>query len=122
MMNGEMGIKIVKEISEARMSDKEKEERRVKIEKVSKEKLKESEKEEKRERILNRYVMSDIQVGKLRMEVKKVMWKYYSENKSLFPEYVREFREEIIVELMMGESVEDVFDSFGGGEELLKAS
>ena len=57
--------------------------------------------------------MTDIEVGKLRMSVKIIMWRYYSDNKSLLSEYVREFREEIIVELMKGESVEDVFESFG---------
>jgi len=58
--------------------------------------------------------MTDIEVAKLRMSVKIIMWKYYSENKSQLSEYVREFREDIIVQLMKGESVEDVFDSFGG--------
>ena len=58
--------------------------------------------------------MTDIEVAKLRMSVKIIMWKYYSENKSQLSEYVKDFREEIIVELMKGESVEDVFDSFGG--------
>jgi len=58
--------------------------------------------------------MTDSEVGKLRMSVKIIMWKYYSENKSLLPEHVRDFREEIIIELMKGESVEDVFGSYGG--------
>ena len=58
--------------------------------------------------------MTDIEVAKLRMSVKIIMWKYYSENKSQLSEYVTDFREEIIVELMKGESVEDVFESFGG--------
>jgi hypothetical protein len=58
--------------------------------------------------------MTATEVIKLRMSVKLTMWKYYSENKSLIPEHVREFREDIIVELMKGESVEDVFASYGG--------
>jgi hypothetical protein len=58
--------------------------------------------------------MTAAEVLKLRTSVKKTMWKYYSENKSLIPEHVREFREDIIVELMKGESVEDVFASYGG--------
>lgn len=120
-MNGLMTSQIVKEISESRMSDKEKEERRVKLEKVFEMDLKDSEKEEVRKKILNKYVMSNVQIGKLRVEVKIVMWKYYSENKPLLPKYIGDFREEIIVELMKGESVEDVFDSYGGGGELLKA-
>ena len=119
-MNGIMTSKIVKEISESRMSEEKKEERRVKLAKVSEADLKECEKEEMGEKILNKYVMSSVQIGKLRAEVKIVMWKYYSENRPLFPDYIGEFREEIIVELMKGESVEDVFDSYRGGEGLLK--
>ncbi|MFC1560313.1 hypothetical protein ACFL3W_00040 [Pseudomonadota bacterium] len=119
-MNGIMTSQIVKEISESRMSKEEKEERRVKLEKVSEADLQESDKEEMRKKILAKYVMSNVQIGKLRTEVKIVMWKYYSENKSIFPDYIGDFREEIIVELMKGKSVETVFDSYRGGGELLK--
>ena len=120
-MNGIMTSQIIKEISESRMSEYQKEERRVKLEKVSETDLQDIEKEEMRKKIFSKYVMSNVQIGKLRMEVKNVMWKYYSENKSIFPDYIGDFREEIIVELMKGESVEDVFDSYRGGGELLKA-
>jgi len=58
--------------------------------------------------------MTAADVIKLRMSAKLAMWKYYSKNKSLIPEHVREFREAIIIELMMGESVEAVFASYGG--------
>ena len=58
--------------------------------------------------------MTATEVIKLRMSAKSTMWKYYSENKSLIPEHVREFREDIIVELMKGEPVENVFGSYGG--------
>jgi hypothetical protein len=50
-------------------------------------------------------------VSKLRSEVKEVMWKYYSVNKLNLPDYIGEFREKIIIELMKGEDVEDVFNS-----------
>jgi hypothetical protein len=120
-MYGIMTSQIVKEISESRMSKDEKEERKVKLEKVSETDLQDIEKEEMRKKIFDKYVMSNVQIGKLRVEVKVVMWKYYSENKPLFPDYIGEFREEIIVELMKGESVEDVFDSYRGSGGLSKA-
>jgi hypothetical protein len=57
--------------------------------------------------------MTATEVIKLRMSVKEIMWKYYSENRSSIPDHVPEFREEIIIELMKGESVEVVFGSYG---------
>jgi len=103
-MNGEMGSRVIKEISKVRMEKELKN-----IEEVN---LPESDKKELRKKVKDK--LSKTEISKLRMEVKIVMWKFYSENKSLLSEYVRDFREEIIVELMKGESVEDVFDSYGG--------
>ena len=120
-MYGMMTSQIVKEISESRMSKEAKEERSVKLEKVSKSDLQECEKEEMGRKILAKYIMSNAKIEKLRADVKTVMWKYYSENKPLFPDYISEFREDIIVELMKGQSVEDVFDSYRVSQKLSKA-
>ena len=60
-------------------------------------------------------------VTNLRSEVKEVMWKYYSVNKLNLPDYIGELREEIIIELMKGEDVEQVFDSVLE-EEVLRAA
>ena len=59
--------------------------------------------------------LSDTGVSKLRSEVKEAMWKYYSVNKLNLPDYIGEFREDIIIELMKGKDVEEVFDSVIGG-------
>ena len=59
-------------------------------------------------------MMTRVEVEKLRNEVKEVMWKYYSDNKLSFHVSIRDSREEIIVELMKGVDVEEVFDFFGG--------
>ena len=120
-MYGVMTSQIVKEISESRMSKKEKEERKVKLDKISKSDFEDSEKEEMRKKILAKYVMSNVQIVKLRSDAKIAMWQYYSENKPLFPDYISEFREYIIVELMKGQSVENVFDSYRASQKLLKA-
>ena len=113
-MYGIMTSQIVKEISESRMSEAEKAQRHVKLEKVSEADLPDSEKQAMKQKILNKYVMSSVQIAKLRAEAKIIMWQYYSENKSLFPDYIGEFREDIIVELMKGESVETVFEPYRG--------
>ena len=110
MMNGEMGSRVIKEISIVRMEKG--------LKNIEKKNLQESEKQELRKKVKDKLSQSDIR--KLREEVKQVMWKYYSENKHLLADYVGEFREDIIVELMKGESVEDVFDSYKVSEKLLK--
>lgn len=46
-----------------------------------------------------------------RTEAKKLMWEYYSENKSSLPTWIREFREEILEELMDGMDVGQTFES-----------
>jgi len=121
-MYGMMTSQIIKQISESRMSKEQKEERSLKLEKVSKSDLQECEKEQLSRKIVAKYVLSNAKIEKLRSDVKTVMWKYYSENKPLFPDYIGEFREDIIVELMKGESVEDVFDSYRVTAGLSKAS
>lgn len=52
-----------------------------------------------------------LKIAKLRNESKREMWEYYLANKAVLPEYIREFREEIIVELMKGRSAEEAFGS-----------
>jgi len=47
---------------------------------------------------------------KLREEAKLVMWKYYQENKSTLPKWIKEFREAILSELVSGIAVETVFE------------
>ena len=120
-MYGLMTSQIVKEISESRMSEAEKAERHVKLEKVSEADLPGSEKQAMKQKILNKYVMTNVEIVNLRSDAKIAMWQYYSENKSLFPDYISEFREDIIVELMKGQSVEDVFDSYRVSQKLSKA-
>jgi len=81
--------------------------------KIDEKVLSDSKKEELKKKLEDKKIMKTTEIRKLRSEVKKVMWKYYSENKSSLPDYISEFREEIIVELMKGQSVEVVFDSYG---------
>jgi len=52
--------------------------------------------------------LSDNGISKLRKEVKEVMWKYYPVNNLNLPDYIGEFREEIIIELMKGNTVERI--------------
>ncbi len=59
-------------------------------------------------------MMTRVEVEKLRNQVKEVMWKYYSDNKLSFHESIRDSREEIIVELMKGNDIREVFEIFGG--------
>ena len=44
-----------------------------------------------------------------RAEAKKLMWEYYRDNRTWLPEWIREFREDVITGLMAGLSVETVF-------------
>ena len=46
----------------------------------------------------------------LREEAKLAMWLYYKEHKAWMPEWIREYREEIIQGIQSGTSVEDVFN------------
>jgi hypothetical protein len=54
--------------------------------------------------------MTGLKLEQLRTESKRMMWEYYSTHKSTLPVYIREYREDIIIELMKGASVEDVFN------------
>ena len=113
-MNGEMGSRVIREISMARMSEVEKEEMKKELSKIDERNLAESEKQELKKKIEDKKVMSLSGIRKLRLEMKIVMWKFYSQHKSSLPDDIREYREEIIVELMKGQQVEEVFDSYGG--------
>ena len=45
-----------------------------------------------------------------RAEAKKLMWEYYSANKTSLPEWIRECREEILAALIVGEGPCCAFD------------
>ncbi len=61
---------------------------------------------------LSRLTIANAEI--LKMDAMKVMWKYYSEHKKVLPKNIREFRGEIIVRLMKGEDVVEVFSSILG--------
>ena len=44
-----------------------------------------------------------------RAEAKKLMWEYYRDNRAWLPEWIREFREDVIVSLMSGMETREVF-------------
>ena len=46
---------------------------------------------------------------KTRAEAKRLMWEYYSDNKEWLPKWIREFREEIIENLMNGNEPDETF-------------
>jgi hypothetical protein len=52
-----------------------------------------------------------LKLEQLRAESKRVMWEYYSAHKTTLPKYIKEYREDIIIGLMKGLSVEEVFNS-----------
>ena len=47
---------------------------------------------------------------RLRDEAKRAMWLYYKEHKSWMPEWIREFREEIIEEIRSGRDPAVIFN------------
>ncbi len=51
-----------------------------------------------------------------RAEAKKLMWEYYRDNKGSLPKWIGEFREEILTELGLGESVVVAFSRVVGNE------
>lgn len=55
--------------------------------------------------------MTKKKTTRTRAEAKKLMWEYYSENKSSLPKWIGEFREEILSQLGTGKDVLDVFSS-----------
>lgn len=75
MINGEMSIRTIREISAARGKKR----------------------------------ISRNDIIRLRDEAKRIMWKHYSFNKASYPDFIRNYREQIIVALMKGGEVESVF-------------
>jgi hypothetical protein len=49
----------------------------------------------------------------LREEVKEIMWVYFKKNRLKLSEDIGEFREAIIVDLMKGCDVKEVFELYG---------
>ena len=47
----------------------------------------------------------------LREEAKLAMWNYYTEHKAWMPEWIREYREDIISGIESGQSPEEVFNT-----------
>ena len=52
-----------------------------------------------------------------RAEAKKLMWEYYRDNKASLPKWIGELREELIRQLILGNSASDVFISFARYKE-----
>ena len=46
----------------------------------------------------------------LREEAKRAMWIYYRDHKAWLPEWIREYREEIIERIQAGKTAESVFN------------
>jgi hypothetical protein len=68
-------------------------------------------------RLLKKYglgVISRSKLKTLREEVKVIMWCYFKKNKLNLNQDICDFREEIIVDLMKGGDVKDVFELYGG--------
>ena len=63
--------------------------------------------------------MTTKKTTRTRAEAKKLMWEYYSENKSSLPSWIRECREEILEELMNGTDVGQTFESMVDIETLI---
>ena len=59
-------------------------------------------------------VVKNSVLGKWREEVKEIMWGYFCENRMNLSGYIGEFREDIIVDLMKGCDVKEVFELYGG--------
>ena len=57
--------------------------------------------------------MTKKKTTRTRAEAKKLMWEYYSENKANLPEWIREIREEILSDLILGQNCGDVFRKYG---------
>ena len=52
-----------------------------------------------------------------RAEAKKLMWEYYRDNKASLPKWIGECREEVIIRLIVGENVGEVFESLAALDE-----
>ena len=67
--------------------------------------------------LLKKYKLGVIlrsKLRELREEVKEIMWEYFCENRMNLSEDIGEFREDIIVDLMKGCDVKEVFELYGG--------
>ena len=53
-----------------------------------------------------------------RAAAKKLMWEYYRDNKASLPEWIGEFRDEVIVALTSGVAVDLVFSEYVEQEAL----
>jgi hypothetical protein len=53
-------------------------------------------------------------LGSLREEVKEIMWSYFNKNRLNLSVDIGDFREDIIVDLMKGCDVKEVFELYGG--------
>jgi hypothetical protein len=53
-------------------------------------------------------------LGNLREEVKEIMWSYFKKNRLNLSVDISDFREDIIVDLMKGCDVKEVFELYGG--------
>ena len=67
--------------------------------------------------LLKKYSLGMILIGKLvelREEVKEIMWGYFCKNRMNLSADIGDFREDIIVDLMKGCDVKEVFELYGG--------
>ena len=55
--------------------------------------------------------MTKKKTTRTRAEAKKLMWEYYRDNKETLPKWIRECREEVLEQLIQGQSTSDVFRS-----------
>ena len=69
------------------------------------------------DRLLSEYKLGMIlrnKLRELREEVKEIMWVYFCENRMNLSVDIGDFREDIIVDLMKGFDVKEVFELYGG--------
>jgi hypothetical protein len=59
-------------------------------------------------------VVKNSVLGEWREEAKGIMWGYFNKNRLNLSEDIGEFREDIIVDLMKGCDVKEVFELYGG--------
>jgi hypothetical protein len=59
-------------------------------------------------------VIKNSEIREWREEVKKIMWEYFNKNRLNLSEDIGDFREDIIVDLMKGCDVKEVFELYGG--------
>jgi len=59
-------------------------------------------------------VIKNSEIREWREEVKEIMWGYFNKNRMNLSEDIGDFREDIIVDLMKGCDVKEVFELYGG--------